>query len=187
MPAPAARVPAAAYGPAGIGAGPAGHIRTPASAIVRDEVGLPVDPRLALDVPASGGRLERAHATVPAQDRVVVARRPQALGLGIAGERVVEERPDGAEGQLPAELRLRLPLVGEPGVERALVRVMETAEDPLRLGEAFRGRRTELVGEGEPEDAKRELLVRVHDEDIAADALRLGRLIQLAVAVGLLE
>src|SRR5689334_16155737 len=156
-------------------------------ALVRDEVGFPVDVRLGLARRRAGRGLERADAAVPAQDGVVVAGGADRLRLGVARERLVEERSDRAEGYLRGELGLRLPLQREARVERALIGVREAAEDRFRLGEPALGRRSELVGEREAEDAERQLVSGVDRKHVATDALGLFGLVQLAVAIGLLQ
>src|SRR5439155_24884276 len=103
----------------------------------------------------------------------------------VEGELRNEERPYGCNREAGPEMRLRLPLVREPAVKGALVGIAEARKHLLRLREAGAGGRTELVAQREPEDAEPELLLGVDGEHVAADALGLRRLVQLAVAVGL--
>src|SRR5207249_3826569 len=146
------------------------------SALVRDEVAFPVGTRLPRGRRAPR-RLERADAAVPAQDGVVVPGRLKPLGLGVTGERLVEERTDRTERQARGKLRLRLPLAREAAVEGALVGIAEPREDLLCLAEADGCRRLELIGQRQAEDAVRQLVAGVDREDVATDALGLRRLV----------
>src|SRR5262249_4463289 len=55
------------------------------------------------------------------------------------------------------------------------------------LGKARAARGYELIGNGEPEHAPRQLMIRVDGEHVAADAFGLRRLVELAILVGLLQ
>ena len=141
-----------------------------------------------------GGRLEplaldRAHAAVPAQDRVDVARRPQRLGALVPLHRVAEAVVGRrAHDVLAVQERAGLALVDQAAVVGALVLVGQL--DDVGACLARRGGRTvgaELIGERQDEATQGVLVVGVDDEDVVADALGLRRVVEQPVALGLLH
>src|SRR6266487_4666335 len=103
-------------------------------AVARLEVGV-----LALAV-GDGEVLQDPHATIPPEDRFVVARRPDLLGLLEPFERVLEEDDQRVRGTAGRELCFREPLAHDAGVIEPLVGIPELLEDPLRLRAAVRRR-----------------------------------------------
>jgi hypothetical protein len=133
--------------------------------------------------------LERSHARVPPEDRVVVARRAELLGTleGIHGgaERLVRHRL--GVHRATRELRVRQPLVDDAGVVRALVGIGDPLEHRARPPRELGGRRPELVGDREHEHHEHRLIRGIHLEDVEADALGRPRLIEEPVALGFLN
>src|SRR2546430_10306801 len=83
-----------------------------ASPLVRYRVRLPVRPRLPRRRRVPRG-VEHADAAVPAEDGVVIAGGAEAFGLGVVGERLVEERADRREREARREPCPGLPLATE--------------------------------------------------------------------------
>ena len=131
---------------------------------------------------------EDACTCIPAQDRIVIARRPDGLGALVRlhglGEPFV--RADGAARPTVGELRFRTPLGDNAAIVVPFVFVANVREDFL-CPVSGAGAIAELIGEREHEDDARGLVVRIGLEDIEADTLGFARFIEQAIALGFLE
>ena len=99
--------------------------------------------------------LDGAHAAVPAQDRIDVARRAQRLGALVPLHRVPESVVrGGAHDILAFEVRARLALVDDARVVGAVVLVVELDDVIARFaGRSGGAVDTKLVGEREDQRA----------------------------------
>ena len=129
--------------------------------------------------------LEKTDAGVPAQDSVIVARGAEALGFfeEVKGfhEPVVDVvRRAGAAGAI-AGLGAALP--GDSGVVGAIVGRFEGG-DGLDGARERGGVVRDLVGESKDEADAGVAIGGVDNEDVAADAFGLRRLVEKAVTLG---
>ena len=130
--------------------------------------------------------VEEPGAGVPAQPRIVVARRAQPFGAFEVPHGFDDPvvGPDARAGAAVRELRLRAPLGDDPGAVRLVVFAFERRQ---RLARALVrvGCGAELIGEREQQRDERGLIVGVDREDVEADALGFARLVEEAVPLGL--
>src|SRR5262245_37200811 len=128
-------------------------------------------------------------AGVPAQDRIVVARRAQ-LDRALEVRHRLQEPGVGDRartGIVPVEHDLGAPLAEQPVVVGAAVLVAESLDQRMGLVVLLAQTPLELLGERQDQGNPGRAVVRIDLEDVAANALRLERLAQQAVAVGLLD
>ena len=84
-----------------------------------------------------------------------------------------------------SELRLGAAFVQQAGVVKSFVRISKAVKNFLDLGVAVPGSSGELIGQSEAEQAQAQLVLGIDRQDIAADRLRLFRLIQRAIELDL--
>src|SRR3954469_407476 len=84
-----------------------------------------------------------------------------------------------------AQLRFRATLMHDAHVIQPLVLVAQLFEGKLGFGVAIIRLAGELVGDGEPEIAPRELILRIDGENVEADRFCFLWLVQKAIAFGL--
>src|ERR1700740_3752690 len=113
--------------------------------------------------------LKQTHAAVPTEDRIVITRRTDFLGLGEALEGLLEKRQQRMRCPANPELRFGAPLVQDSGVIMPLVTVAQLLEDFFHFARAVGGITAELIGDREAEQAGRALMLGVYGQDIAAD------------------
>src|ERR1700740_2923842 len=125
--------------------------------------------------------LKQTHAAVPTEDRIVITRRTDFLGLGEALKGLLEKRQQRMRCPANPELRFGAPLVQDSGVVMPLVTVAQLLEDFFHFARAVGGVTAELIGDREAEQAERELMLGFDGQDIATDRLGLLRLVEIAV------
>src|SRR6266404_2219894 len=104
--------------------------------------------------PGERRRLQQAHAAVPAQDGVVIARGADLFRCGKALQCPLEQRVDRMR-QLPgAKLRLGAPLVQKSRIVGLFVAVGQALEGFLGFAAAVGNTARELIGDGKAEQAK---------------------------------
>src|SRR2546426_2061874 len=134
-----------------------------------------------------GMALEEPDAGVPAQHRVVVARRAQRLRFLVVVQRFEEPAGGVARMRTVPDLRLDPALADQASVVLPLVLVAQPAEDGARVAGAFPRPAAELVGSREKQHGQRLLVVGLRGKDVEADALRLLRLVEQPVSLCLGE
>ena len=98
--------------------------------------------------------MEQAHAAVPAQDGVVIARRADLFCCGKALQCPLQQRVNHMR-QLPgAKLRLGAPLVQKSRIVRLFVAVGQALEGFLGFAAAVGNTSRELIGDGKAEKAE---------------------------------
>src|SRR5882672_11526985 len=121
--------------------------------------------------------LQNAHATVPAQNRLVVAMRPDGFGSFKVIQRLLKKRRHGVGRASSGELGFRLALVKNAAVIEPLVFVSQTLESTLCFAIAIGGTAVELIGDRKPEQTKCCLILRINRQYVAANRLSLARLV----------
>src|SRR5205814_2902474 len=101
------------------------------------------------------------------------------------GERFFEQWRDRVRRASGRKLSLRLPLVKNSGVVKALVFVAQTLENGFRFVVAIGGTAAELIGDRETEQTQRCLVFGISGEDIATDRFSFSGLVQVAIKFGL--
>src|SRR6266568_58812 len=132
-----------------------------------------------------GTAFQQPHATVPAEDGVVVALWAQLLRFREAAQRLLQKRSQRVRETPGTELRFDAAFVEQAGVIKALVGVAQGGKNGIGFRIAVRGGAGELVGDGEPQHPAGELMVRVRAENVAADGFGFFGLVQIAVEFGL--
>src|ERR1700675_2825934 len=122
--------------------------------------------------------LQQAGAPVPAKKSIVVVRGTNRLGFGEAAHCLRKERGEGKGRASHAHLRLRSPFMQETGVIKALVALGESLKKLFRFAMAVGCVSRELVGDGEAEQAERQLVFGLNGQDVAADRFCLFRFIE---------
>src|ERR1700733_608494 len=129
---------------------------------------------------------KKTHAGIPAENRVIVACRPQAFRFFEETQRPDDPIVDVAAGANRAGIAAGLgaPLPRDPGIVGAIVRRLQAGHGPYGAGKRARVLRNR-VGQGQDQADARLPVGWVNVEDVAADAFGFVRLIQQAVAFGL--
>jgi SAM-dependent methyltransferase len=130
---------------------------------------------------------QQSRAGVPAQQRVVVGRRPQGLGFFVPLHSLMQPVIDDGGGPLSALVKKRLAtaLADHTGIVGALVRIMEARG--YISGLADRHSVLKLIGKRQQQGDQRGLILRLYAQHILTDAFCLPRLVQQAIALGLRE
>ena len=119
------------------------------------------------------------------EDRFVVARGALRLGLLEQGHGMPDPIQRGTGGRVAGEQGLPPPFANHPVIIGLRVAFRKLREHFPGLLEADAvSRPPELIGETQEEHRHRLFVLRVHPENVAADALRLARLVEEAVALG---
>src|SRR5712692_7246009 len=132
-----------------------------------------------------GAAFQQPHATVPAEDGVVVALGAQLLRFREAAQRLLEKRSQRVCEAPGMELRFDAAFVEQTGVVKPLVGVAQGGKNGVGFCVAVGGGAGELVGDGESQHPAGELMVRVRAENVAADGFGFFGLVQIAVEFGL--
>ena len=135
--------------------------------------------------PCVAGGLQKADAAVPSEDGIVVARGTDFFGFAEAVEGAADQGSERVRGLAGMKLGLGAAFEKQAGVIEALVGVGEFREGVFRIAVAVAGTADELVGDGQAQEAKGQLLLRVRRKDIAADGFGFLRLVEVAVELGL--
>jgi len=101
--------------------------------------------------PFIGWILKQPHATIPAQDGIVVSYGTDPLRLGEGVQGLVEKGEQRTRRLTRLELRLGAPLVENSGVVKPLVWILEPAEDLFGFPVTIGSLAGELIGKCEPE------------------------------------
>src|SRR6516165_7679014 len=109
-----------------------------------------------------GAALQQPDATVPAQDGIIVASRPDLFRFGEKTHGLFKQGQQRVGRVSGAELGLRPAFVQQPHIIGPLVSILEAAKSALNLAIAVRGDTQELVGECETEQAERQLVFRLN-------------------------
>jgi hypothetical protein len=131
--------------------------------------------------PLEARRLQEADAAVPAEDCVVISRGAYFFGFSEALKRSLKKRKKRVRRLAGGQLGFRAAFVENPGVVVALIGGGEFLESVLDFTMAVMDATVELVSDGEAEKAKRELLLGIDGEDIAANGFRLFGLVEVAI------
>src|SRR5271170_1752480 len=122
--------------------------------------------------------LQQPGATVPTKNSIVVPRGTDRFGFREAAHRLREKWGKSVRRAPHAHLGFRPPFMQQTGVVEALVTLGESLEKLCCLPNAIRCVSTELVGDGQAQQAKRQLMFGLDCQDVAADRLSLFRFIQ---------
>jgi hypothetical protein len=131
-----------------------------------------------------GAGFQEADATVPAEDAVVVAGWADFLGFSEMVEGFFDERKKDVGGATGVELGFGAAFLEKTGIIVALVGIAEGLEDGVDLAVTIGGGAGELVGDGEAEHAASELMIRVDNQNIAADGFGFLGLVEVAIEFG---
>src|SRR5882762_3300449 len=113
--------------------------------------------------------LQQAGAPVPAKNSIVIVWRMNRLGFGEAAHRFRKKRSKSMRRASHAHLCLRSPFMQETCVIKALVALGEFLKKLFRFAMAIRRVSRELVGDGQAEQAERQLVFGLNCQDVAAD------------------
>src|ERR1700694_5462751 len=125
--------------------------------------------------------LQQPRATVPAKDGIVVARRPNHFRSREAAHPLFKKRSQGMRRASYMHLRLGSPLMQQTGVIETFVALDEVLEQMFDFSGTIRGVSAELVGDRQAKQAKRQLVLRLDRQDVAANRFGLLRFIERAV------
>src|SRR6267378_7301976 len=128
--------------------------------------------------------LQQAGAPVPAKKSIVIVRGTNLFGFGEAAHCLRKERGESMRRASHAHLCLRSPFMQKTGVIEALVALGESLKKLFRFAMAIRRVSRELVGDGQAEQAERQLVFGLNCQDVAADRFCLLRFIEGAVELG---
>src|SRR5258706_14218397 len=122
--------------------------------------------------------LQEPRATVPSKNSVVVACGPNHFRFGKAAHRLPEKRGKSVRSAAHAHLCFRPPFMQQSRVVEPFVALDESLEKSFRFSSTIRGVSTELVSNGQPEQAQRQLMFRLDCQNVAADRFRLFRFVE---------
>src|SRR5579863_3306220 len=125
--------------------------------------------------------LQQPRTTVPAKNRIVVARRTKGFGLGETAHRLLKERSESMRRASHMHLRFGAPLMQKTRVIEAFVAIGQPQKKTFHLPITIGCVTAELVGDGEAQQAKRQLMFGLDCENVAADRFCLFRFVERAV------
>src|SRR5260370_37629803 len=127
-----------------------------------------------------GPAFQQPDATVPAENAVVIAGRPNSLRLPKASQGCFNQGQKNVRSVADEQLGLGAALVEQAGVVMTLVGIPKHLKTGLRFGVAIGGGPDELVGDGKTEQAASELMLGFTGGDVPADGFGLFGLVEIA-------
>src|SRR5580704_399046 len=128
--------------------------------------------------------LKQSHASIPPQDRVIIPRGPNLLGLGEAVQRPLQQRQQRMRRTPGAKLRLDAPFAEQPGVVATFVGVLQPVKNSFDFAVAIRRPPLELIRDAQPKHPQSEHVLRIGRQNVAADRFGFFRFVEVAIQFG---